>query len=356
MNGIYTLANDKVYDQLVAFLNSVEANVGPDLPVCIIPYDDNLERVKAEIANRPSVTLFDDQKSIERWDRFTQKIWDLHPIAKKFWYKDQLTSSPNDYYRLTMRRKFCAFDGPFDKFIFFDADILVFDKLDYIFDRLDENDWVVYDFLFRQPDQAFNLREVQKQNLFTEEQLQKVFCAGFFASQKGFFDDAEMETLLGYLRSGEISVLVPRIPDQTITNYMAIRPGRSICNLAQALPAEKRPGNCVTSDHFQDIDHVLYDRGLRLTYIHFICVSSNVLTRVAEGENIGFPYRDVYLHYRFLKEPEKTPAFPPGEPPVTYRDLKRKKRYRPSPLPWVSDDLYRRTGWVGEKIATLLGR
>lgn len=33
--GIYTLANDVVLDQLVALLNSIERNVGKDIPVCV---------------------------------------------------------------------------------------------------------------------------------------------------------------------------------------------------------------------------------------------------------------------------------------------------------------------------------
>ncbi|MBD2099521.1 Npun_R2821/Npun_R2822 family protein [Leptolyngbya sp. FACHB-261] len=356
MNGIYTLANDKVYDQLVAFLNSIEANVGPDFPVCIIPFDDQLDQVKAEIANRPNVTLFDDQSSINRWDEFTRKIWDLHPTAKQYWYRDHLISDPNDYWRITMRRKFCAFDGPFDKFVFLDADTLVFDSLDVVFERLDDHDWVVYDFMFRQPNQAFDLKVVRKLNLFTEEQLSKVFCAGFFASHKGFFDEAEMQGLLKQLGSGEITALVPRIPDQTITNYMAIRPGRSICNLAQILPAEQRAGNCVTSPHFENVDGVLFDRGIRLTYVHFICVTSKILTRVAQGENIYFPYRDVYLHYRFLREPEKAPQFPADETPVYYTALRRKNRYQPSPIPWLPTPIYQRANRVGQKVATWFGR
>ena len=47
--GIYTLANDHVYDQLVALLNSIEVNIGIDIPVCIIPFDHQLERVQQEI-------------------------------------------------------------------------------------------------------------------------------------------------------------------------------------------------------------------------------------------------------------------------------------------------------------------
>ena len=44
-NGIYTLANDYVYHQLVALLNSIEANAGQDVPVCVIAYNDQVEKV-----------------------------------------------------------------------------------------------------------------------------------------------------------------------------------------------------------------------------------------------------------------------------------------------------------------------
>jgi hypothetical protein len=33
--GVYTLANDVVFDQLVALLNSIEKNVSPDIPVSV---------------------------------------------------------------------------------------------------------------------------------------------------------------------------------------------------------------------------------------------------------------------------------------------------------------------------------
>jgi hypothetical protein len=68
--GIYTLANDAVYDQLVALLNSIEANVSPDIPVCVIPYDTQLNRVQEELNARPNVSLFDNWDSIQRWEAF----------------------------------------------------------------------------------------------------------------------------------------------------------------------------------------------------------------------------------------------------------------------------------------------
>lgn len=50
MQGICTLGNDVVYDQLLALLNSIDAILGPETPVCVFPFDDRLERVKAEVA------------------------------------------------------------------------------------------------------------------------------------------------------------------------------------------------------------------------------------------------------------------------------------------------------------------
>ncbi|MEM6402278.1 MAG: hypothetical protein AAF757_18970 [Cyanobacteria bacterium P01_D01_bin.116] len=69
--GIYTLANDVVFDQLVA---SIEANIGCDIPVCIIPFDNNLGRVKQEITLHPYVTLFEDESLIDPWEKFARQL------------------------------------------------------------------------------------------------------------------------------------------------------------------------------------------------------------------------------------------------------------------------------------------
>lgn len=73
MDGICTLANDVIYDQLVALLNSIESILGADFPVCIYPYDDRVELINKHIAKRPNVILFEDQQIIEKWDNFVKK-------------------------------------------------------------------------------------------------------------------------------------------------------------------------------------------------------------------------------------------------------------------------------------------
>ncbi len=66
IDGICTLGNDYVFDQVVALLNSIEAIYGQKMPVCIYPYDENTDKLAAEVASRPQVTLYNDAVSMER--------------------------------------------------------------------------------------------------------------------------------------------------------------------------------------------------------------------------------------------------------------------------------------------------
>jgi hypothetical protein len=98
-------------------------------------------------------------------------------------------------------------------------------------------------------------------------------------------------------------------PDQTILNYMTMRSQLPIYNFALELTPEERTGCCVTSSHFEEQDHVLYDHKNRLTYLHYIGLSSKLFAQVCAGENVKFSYRELFLYYRFLHEPEKRPRF-----------------------------------------------
>ncbi|NMG60588.1 hypothetical protein E1H12_19245 [Geitlerinema sp. P-1104] len=81
--GIYTLANDFVYDQLVALLNSIEVNVSPEISICIIPYDDRMDKIKRELESRPNVSLYSNQERIKEWEDFAQEVWSHHPKASQ---------------------------------------------------------------------------------------------------------------------------------------------------------------------------------------------------------------------------------------------------------------------------------
>lgn len=304
INGIYTLANDRVYDQLVALLNSIEVHQGKETPVCVLPYNDEVSRISEEIARRPQVTLYDDTESIERWEAFSEAIWKTHPTAYESW---QLSPGQR-FNRVGMHRRFCGFDGPFDRFVYLDGDTLLMNSLDFVFEKLDDHDCVVYDFQYKDPSHVYDVTSPQLNEVFPQSRIEsEIFCAGFYATKRDLFDEGDRQKILEYLRAGDAEILYPNGPDQSIINYMMMRLNRSVYNFSFHLSPEEKTGCCVTSPHFENRDYVLYDKGQRLTYLHYIGISLKAFAKVCAGENIEFPYRDVFLHYRYLHEPENRP-------------------------------------------------
>lgn len=316
MDGICTLGNDRVYDQIIALLNSIEVMMG-DIPVCIYPYDDNVTKLAEEVATRPNVQLYSDNDSISKWDRFVRQVWDIHPFAKERWQDAGSTG----YHRVGTHRRYGAFDAPFDRFLYMDADTLLMSPVNHIFDLLDTHDCIVYDFQYKDPTHVYEVNSPKLEQVFSQDRIAKeIFCSGFYASKKDLFSDTDLESLISYLEEGEAEILYPMAPDQTIVNYMMMRLGKSVYNLALNLEQSEKTGCCITSPHFVEKDYILYDKDQRLTYLHYIGLSSSVIARVCQGENIDFPYRDLFLHYRYLKNPQNKPQFigkpKPSEPKV----------------------------------------
>jgi hypothetical protein len=304
-DGIYTLANDAVYDQLVALLNSIEANAG-HIPVCVIAYDNQLERVRAEIATRENVTLLNDPEIFARWEALSLRVWQTHPTALQIWQERGI----NGVYRLNCNHRYAAFDpeAPFDRFIYLDADTLLLDSPKIIFDSLDKHDFVVYDFQYKDPSHIFNLKSPKLVEIFSDKQLNsEIFCSGCYASKRGLFTIEQLNTVVANLADGEAEVLYLAAPNQSVLNYMTLRSNIPVHNLAVHLPPDQRTGNSVTSPHFEMRDFTLFDRGNRLTYLHYIGLSSKFFRRLCAGENLDIPYREIFLHYRYLREPENRP-------------------------------------------------
>ena len=346
--GIYTLGNDVVFDQLVALLNSIEVHLGPDIPVIICPYDNRMDRVRDEISHRPNVSIFDDQEAIARWDEFTTRIWQSHPIAKSAWQ----TEEGFKVHRMGVHRRFVGLDGPFEHYIYLDADILVLDSLDKIFASLKTHDWVVYDFQHTDPTHVFNVNSpLLKEycggtggNLgrtqVNQSPFSNIFCSGMYASRSGLFSADQCDQFIQQLANGEADMLYHMAPDQTILNYMVLRSNASVYNFAHQLPPDQVTGCCVTSPHFQSSAPIprppdtslssltpdpptLYDRQTPLTYLHYIGISAKIFARLCAGENLNFPYRDLFLYYRYLHEPDRYPVFQgrakPYNPPPSFK-------------------------------------
>ncbi|BAY28788.1 hypothetical protein NIES2107_06200 [Nostoc carneum NIES-2107] len=297
MNGICTLANDYVFDQLVALLNSIDAILGSQTPVCIYPFDDQTQRIADEITKRPNVFIYNNQESINYWDQFMVSA-----------APERLNRSQSRLYGA--HRRFCAFDGPFDKFIYLDADTLVMNSLATVFQKLDSYDFVVYDFQFKDVSKVYNTDSPQLLKVFAKDRIDlEIFCSGFYASKKDIFSEKQIESLILSLQNGERDILYQGAGEQPLINYMVMKSHLSSYNFAQKLPSHEVTGCSVGSKHFEEREHILYDKGNRLTYLHYIGIPPNIHQAVCTGENIDFPYRDLFLYYRYLHEPEKRPVF-----------------------------------------------
>lgn len=317
-HGIYTLANDVVFDQLVALLNSIEVNVSPDIPVCIIPYDECLHKVKEEIASRPNVTIFDNWESIQRWEKFAQEVW----AAKAKFSKTKL-SKPR-WYGGHLQRKFVAFDGVFDRFVFYDADSLAMKPLDQIFEKLETYDFVFDDWEHKKPNlvAALNISVIKKTGLFQESEIRpNLHCSSFWGSKQGFFDPKELWRLRELLiDKGEVKWINGNgwWDDVFLFNYMTLRCSRevdgqenpSLFNFTLSSNSQERTGNCADTDPFVNIDNVLYNEdGLKPIHrLHYMNYSSKDFARLCQGEDVNIRYKDIFLYYRFLKETDKMPT------------------------------------------------
>jgi hypothetical protein len=305
--GIYTLANDVVYDQLVALLNSIEVNVSSEIPICVIPFDSRIDRVLAEVGRRSNVTLFDSSEAIQRWETFAQEVWAAHPDAQK----KHLSRPP---WGKGHHRKFIAFDGPFEKFVYYDADSLAMKPLDAMFEKLDSYDFVFDDWEHHKPDKtaALDIAAIVQTGIYQDNQVRsQLHCSSFFGSKQGIFDRKELENLSKKLiQDKEIAWVSRWWDDAFLFNYMTLRCERPFYNFTRSSDSRDRTGNCADADPFVNIDNVLYNEQGRkpIHRIHYMNYPAIGFTRLSQGEAGNIRYQDIFLHYRFLKEPEKRPT------------------------------------------------
>jgi hypothetical protein len=307
--GIYVLANDVVYDQLVALLNSIEANFSRDIPICIIPYNnEQLDRVKQEIKYRKdTVTLFDNLESIERWENFAHEVWAAHPKAKASRWSRTWWSSGH------LQRKMCAFDGPFSQFIFCDADSLVMKPLDDVFDKLQSYSFVFDDWIHTKPrnEVPLSIPLLESRQLYQEGDIRsRLHCSDFFGSAQGLFPKKELESLKKTLiESGEVEWLTAWWDDAHLFNYMTFKSQLPLFNFTLSPEANERTGNCACADSFTNINDILYNsEGLKPIHrIHYMNYPSSSFTYLCQGEDADIAYKDIFLHYRFLHQPDQMP-------------------------------------------------
>jgi hypothetical protein len=328
--GLYTLGNDGVYDQIVALVNSIERNVDATLPICIIPFDHHLTKIRQFVESRSQVSLFTDQASIDRWDGFAREAWAAHDQSQS-----KRLRHPKWYKTPQLMRKFCAFDGAFEQFVFYDADSLAMSSLDRLRTQLQTYDFVFDDWEHQKPSAAasFDLARMQRAFDLEESELRsQIHCSSFFGSSRRCFNPSVMAQLYEQLvEQREVNWISDHAfwCDADLFSYMTFRSRQAIYNFTRSPYSQDRTGNIAEMDYV-NVDQVLFNaEGMKPIHrLHYNTHSATKFTRLCQGEAVDLPYQDVFLFYRFLHEPEQRPQSFQSPPWMTLKVRSMNDKWR----------------------------
>lgn len=302
--GIYTLANDDVYDQLIALINSIRANYDRNIPICIIPYDDKIDKIKS--LKLDNVFLFDDPSSFEKWSNFASEVWNHERFLSRktsAWYHGSNTI-----------RKLCSFDGQFEHFLYIDSDELVMSSLEDCFNKLTEYDCVFDDWEHRKENCFLDTELIIRK--YPSRTIQDIktccHCSDFFAAKANLLNSEILEQLkIELIHDAEVNFINERgwWDEVYLFSYITFKLNWKLFNYTLSKKPEERTGNIAGADPFVEKDWVLYNKQeLKPVHrIHYMGYGSDGFKDLCRGEAIDIPHRDVFLHYRFLAEPEAKP-------------------------------------------------
>jgi hypothetical protein len=206
--GIFFLANDTVFELVIAFLNSLRHS-NPDIPLCLIPYDGRIAAV-SQLAHEYMFSIFDDSAVLSACDN----------ISKRFHNRVQ-----GQY------RKLAMWSGKFPMFTYIDVDTVVMRNLDFAFEFL-----TTFDFITSQSHDSALRRWVWKDSIFdvpplTREQIEFSANTGFIVSHK-----AALPLRSTLARIDEALLLAPHMvllcAEQPLLNYLIVTSGKRYTSLA----------------------------------------------------------------------------------------------------------------------------
>ncbi|RZM76534.1 Npun_R2821/Npun_R2822 family protein [Leptolyngbya iicbica] len=271
-DGVYIVANDRVFDQTIALLSSLRLH-NPEIPVFLVPFDEKYGQIWPICRDRFKVQMFPDLPFL---GRLTQDIADIFP---------------RDFLRLPNKmRKLSLWFGPLDHFVYIDADILLFQSIESSLEYLNNADFFCCDFQGKGRGLAEVFTSViHERNIFTETDLKDIFNSGFWGSRKGLFTyEAMLELLKDCAAHREYFDFSTGTTDQPILNYLVLKAAERRVNITQANPDE--PGSWAGSSHFQQKGNILYDDDRPLRYLHWAGCPMR-----PDG-----PYWELWKTYRFM--------------------------------------------------------
>ena len=191
--GIICLANDGVVEALRALCRSIRVH-DPGRHVTVIPFDDQLAQTR-DVLDAFGFDLFQDE-SLARMEALGHRYW------------------PDGALPPHVMKKFCAFWGPYERFLFLDADIVLLRSAEPYFAAFRDSG---ADFMYFRPDIENVYRPGPVRETMIEQYGTAAFNSGTFLGRRGALTPERVEELereARPLRHGFVDNL-----EQTFANF-----------------------------------------------------------------------------------------------------------------------------------------
>ncbi len=201
----------------IAFLNSFR-KYNPAIPLCLIPYNDDCDRITA-LKDRYRFDIFNDTALLQRFD-------DISLLFHE--------GLPQGAYR-----KLAIWEGAFDEFIYIDVDTVVLEDVSFSFEFLHDHDCITGTSDMPGLKRWVWKESVAQTGLLNEEQVNFAANTGFITSKKGFLTE---KTITGSLNAALAAKehMALDCQEQAFLNYLMVTSGKSYTSLYVLARTEKK--------------------------------------------------------------------------------------------------------------------
>lgn len=274
--GVYFLANNKVYDLAIAFLNSFRKH-NNEIALCLIPYNEDSQMI-FDLKEEYNFTIFNKKEVLDFCDDVS-----VHFHPKK----------------LGAYRKLAAWQGDFDEFVYIDLDTVVLDNIDFAFQFLSV--YPVFTSLSNEPGLVKSVwkNSIYEKNTLTLKQIEYSANTGFLVSRKNLFSmDFIKSKIDAALELKDDMVLF--CMEQPFLNYLIVTSHHKYSSLLQMSARNLNlqiKQECWAGDHRGIVKNGKFriPNGPKYFLVHW----AGLWQESGDGLR-SLPYRDLWIHYRNL--------------------------------------------------------
>lgn len=206
--GVYFLANDAILDLAIAFLRSFR-KYNPSVSLCLVPFREDMRQLLS-LQSEYRFEVWQDESLLRECDKISMAF---HRRVRGHY------------------RKLAMWEGPYDEFLYIDADTVVLENIDFVFEFLNHFAFVL---LYSSPDNQAQVwfPSISQTEKLAPEQIAFGGSAGFIASRKGSMTMEEVrERLPTALQLRQHMRLA--CADQPLMNYLIVTSGKEYTSLLE---------------------------------------------------------------------------------------------------------------------------